>query len=140
MMRRAAAAGPVLLAVLALSGCGSATELRPDEDQPGAAETPANERTALDQAYLDCGAGDLGDEGYSLVMDTQGDDDLAAGQDSYEDVACVVAKLDIPDSVVARIDATRALDGMQSATWGEFGASWTYHPDNGLDLIVTEEP
>jgi hypothetical protein len=44
----------------------------------------------------------------------------------------------IPQSVLAQTEQTRALDGMRSAEWGTFGASWTFHPDDGLDLIITE--
>jgi hypothetical protein len=36
------------------------------------------------------------------------------------------------------MDNTRALDGMQTASWGNYEASWTYHPDEGLDVVVTE--
>ena len=34
--------------------------------------------------------------------------------------------------------STRALDGRQSATWAQFEASWTYHPDDGLDVLVRQ--
>jgi hypothetical protein len=35
------------------------------------------------------------------------------------------------------MESTRALDGMQSATWSSYEVTWTYHPDDGLDLIIT---
>lgn len=35
---------------------------------------------------------------------------------------------------------TRALDGTQHGTWGNISASWTYHPDSGLDAVLTETP
>ena len=50
----------------------------------------------------------------------------------------VLVALDTPDSVVNRMSNTRALDGMQEATWGDFEATWTYHPDDGLDLIIEQ--
>jgi hypothetical protein len=34
------------------------------------------------------------------------------------------------------MDSTSALNGRQEDSWQEFTASWTYHPDNGIDLIV----
>jgi hypothetical protein len=37
------------------------------------------------------------------------------------------------------MEQTRALDGRQSETWEDFSASWTYHPDNGLDVLIREK-
>jgi hypothetical protein len=34
------------------------------------------------------------------------------------------------------MEKTRALDGRQTASWSFIEASWTYHPDNGLDVII----
>ncbi|WP_033338880.1 hypothetical protein [Catenuloplanes japonicus] len=52
-------------------------------------------------------------------------------------LSCVLDELKAPESVRSQIAQTRALDGRQQATWGDFSASWTYHPDSGLDMIVT---
>lgn len=58
-------------------------------------------------------------------------------------VDCVLDGLGMPDGDRARMNATRALDGMQEATWSppdydnqSYAASWTYHPDDGLNLIL----
>ena len=40
------------------------------------------------------------------------------------------------DSVIARLDSTSALMGQQEATWSDLIARWTFHPDNGLDIII----
>ena len=54
----------------------------------------------------------------------------------------MLTQLEIPSSVVSRIDATRALDGMQNTTWSagdeEWSATWNYHPDSGMTLIVEQ--
>ena len=42
--------------------------------------------------------------------------------------------MNAPSFVTAQIDTTRALDGLQKATWGKLSAFWTYHPDNGLNI------
>lgn len=76
----------------------------------------------------------LGDEGQSISMQTEGTESY--GGAPYEDVACVLFELDVPDSVVSRIDSTRALDGRQDAEWDNYSASWGYHPDSGLDIVV----
>ena len=96
--------------------------------------------TPVEEAEGLCKAGDVGDEGHSMVFDTEGEDDLSG--DTIEDVACVLLYLEIPESVVARIDGTRALDGMQSATWEgageEWTATWNYHPSSGMNLIIEQ--
>lgn len=74
-----------------------------------------------------------GDNGNSLSLQSSGDD--AAGAD-VGDIVCVLDELDIPDSVLTRMSSTRALDGRQTGEWDEFSASWGYHPDNGLDVVI----
>lgn len=69
-----------------------------------------------------------------------------AYQDSLADysyVDCLLERARIPDDVSFRIDSTRALDGMQDAQWqfdddAQMTASWTYHPDDGLNLVISE--
>lgn len=94
--------------------------------------------TAIVRATSACGIEDdpwitIGDDGHSLSMQSEGAENDGA---DILDVACVLAELDTPDSVISRIDSTRALDGRQSAEWDDLAASWGYHPDNGLDLVV----
>jgi hypothetical protein len=75
----------------------------------------------------------VGDEGQSISMQSEGAE--AAGAD-YADILCILDALDVPDSVLSRIDSTRALDGRQEGAWNELSASWGYHPDNGLDIVI----
>lgn len=77
------------------------------------------------------------DGGTSLVLDAEGEKDIW-GEDlvTLDDTACILNELDVPTSVIAQMDATRALDGMQDASWDGVEASWTYHPDDGLDVIL----
>ena len=75
----------------------------------------------------------VGDEGRSISMQSEGEEATGA---NFEDLACVLLELDTPDSVINRIDSTRALDGRQTGTWEEYSASWGYHPDNGLDIVI----
>jgi hypothetical protein len=53
---------------------------------------------------------------------------------SYADVACALSVMKAPSFVVSQIDTTRALDGLQRATWGKLSAFWTYHPDSGVNI------
>ena len=75
----------------------------------------------------------VGDEGQSISMQSKGAESSGA---DYADVLCVLDALDVPDSVLSRIDATRALDGRQEGAWNDLSASWGYHPDNGLDIVI----
>ena len=84
---------------------------------------------------------DVLDDGHSLQLQTSGKESIGA---PFETVLCVLEELDIPESVVSRMESTRALDGRQDAAWSNYSATWGYHPDDGLDVIVettlTEEP
>lgn len=76
---------------------------------------------------------DLGDKGTSLTIQSKGEEKSGA---DFADVTCVLDKLEMPDAVATRMDTTRALDGRQSAHWSDIDASWTYHPDNGMNLLL----
>lgn len=78
-----------------------------------------------------------GDEGHTLILDTEGEES-GSGDYSYFDAVCVLGYLGVPDSTFDHIGSTRALDGMQTASWDNFSARWTYHPDNGLDITITD--
>lgn len=85
---------------------------------------------AVDSPYID-----LGDDGHTLILDSEGADSPGA---DIADVYIVLAALDAPESVVAQMGSTRALDGTRDATWDGMTATWTYHPDDGLDVIITD--
>lgn len=75
----------------------------------------------------------LGDGGRSISMKSDGEKSEGA---DLSQIMCVLAELDTPDSVISRMDSTRALDGRQAAEWNDLSASWSYHPDDGLDIVV----
>jgi hypothetical protein len=85
---------------------------------------------SFDSPYIE-----VEDAGKTLIIDGEGEESTGA---EMVDEALALALLDIPSSVSGRMDNTRALDGMQTASWGNYEASWTYHPDEGLDVVVTE--
>lgn len=76
----------------------------------------------------------LGDAGKTLILQSSGKEQ--AGID-YTQLECFLAELKVTDAVRSEIGATRALDGRRSAEWGNFHASWSYHPDSGLDMTIT---
>jgi hypothetical protein len=51
----------------------------------------------------------------------------------------VPTAVDMLDSVAAQISQTRALDGLQDADWPSYELRWNYHPDDGLNVILTQK-
>lgn len=112
--------GSLLVASVA-GGVGSLVTTSPMADAAAACEVETN-------SWID-----VGDEGRSISMKSEGEETEGA---ELSDIVCIFAELDTPDSVINRMDSTRALDGRQTATWDQFSASWGYHPDDGLDIVI----
>lgn len=91
----------------------------------------------MEQVAASCGVSAASD-GQSITMRTAGA--KTTGGRSIKDVACVLVGLKAPQHIYSLIDATRALDGMQSESWGDYVARWTYHPDNGLTMVIAHKP
>lgn len=123
----------ILLVVLALAGCGSTGK--------NAVPRATPEATMLQQVADECGSETdhifAADKGHTLIIDREGEDDL--GGATVGETVCVLFLLETPVAVTSRMDATRALDGRQEATWPGYAMSWTYHPSTGLDVIITTE-
>ncbi|MFF5083751.1 hypothetical protein ACFY36_42445 [Actinoplanes sp. NPDC000266] len=77
---------------------------------------------------------EIADNGSTLTVDGTGEEDYSGI--AYAGVECVFGVLQVPEAVKEHVAQTRALDGRQQDTWGSFSASWGYHPDSGLDMIV----
>lgn len=91
---------------------------------------------ALDACGLENGpTSRIGDNGATLDLDHQGEDDRRGI--GLVALNCVLEELEVPDSVMSQMDRTRALDGRQTAEWDGIEASWSYHPDTGLDVLLT---
>ena len=147
------ALGAVLL-LLSSTSCGSGAE-------PSAAPPSPSTASAAPFSFADMGcvpAEAVQDSGRTLVYDfaapagASEDDDFAH---TYT-VECIKMVTRLPDHVHAQMQQTSALQGRQSAEWdvdtdripqaqlktkpmahARLSASWTYHPDNGLDVIMT---
>ena len=78
----------------------------------------------------------VADKGKTLTLTTAGESGVS--YTDIEDVACVLAKLEVPSYVVSHIDSTRALDGQQTDEWDGISARWTYHPKDGLHLVLRD--
>ncbi|GLU91365.1 hypothetical protein [Agromyces sp. NBRC 114283] len=98
----------------------------------------ANQPTKLEAAAEKCeiSALAIGDEGKTLILDMKVDGGSGL---PIEDVVCALAELNVSDAVLSQMDSTRALDGKQTAEWDDITATWTYHPDEGLDVILVQK-
>jgi len=134
-----AAAGAGLLVALVVSVITAGLFLRMAINSrllPGRS-TPATLRSAA-MACDPSGSGtSIADKGKTLVIDGKGEEDLRGVDLATLD--CLLGRLEVPVAIKQKMFETRALDGRQDGSWGRLQASWSYHPDQGLDLIVTSE-
>lgn len=77
------------------------------------------------------------DGGQTLSMDGIGKYAILEEGLTFADMLCALAGAKAPSYVRTQIENTRAIDGMQEATWGNYKALWNYHPDDGASLIIT---
>jgi len=75
------------------------------------------------------------DDGVTLTFDHRGEDEVTGGD--IIDIMCVFTELDMPSRISTHMGQTTSLDGRQSAEWDELEIQWSYHPDRGMDGIVT---
>ena len=95
------------------------------------------------KAYDTCGTPSgvtVSDEGTTITIDGNGDYQ-SYGADIY-DIACVLSEVNTPTYIISNMDTTNSLMGRQTASFDGIDVSWSYHPDNGLDIVLhkrTEE-
>ncbi|MEU7903652.1 hypothetical protein [Actinoplanes sp. NPDC049118] len=114
--------------VVVLVGAGVAAVIN-DAAKPSPLEAAQN---ACDP---DHGGTQLADDGHTLIIDSQGKE-LGSGSLTFIELLCLQTELHMTQAVAAHMGDTRALDGRQEDSWEGFTASWTYHPDSGLDAII----
>lgn len=123
----------VLLLTVALTACGNGNDPTINLPEP----TPSiNKEIWFAEVRDECipdpaVTAIVADRGRTMVLNRVGQ----IGP-TVSEAVCVLYELGAPYSVPARIDRTRAVDGTQVAEWDGIRASWTYHPNNGLNLII----
>lgn len=123
-----------LTATLALAACSGGAA--------SADEEPADDGSTMFTAVREaCGlpASAVGDGGTTLVLDGRGEDDSSTSDAlEIEDLACALNAINTPDHIITLMDQTRALDGRQAQEHDGYTYSWTYHPDSGMDIVITD--
>ncbi len=77
----------------------------------------------------------LADGGRSITFDMKGEDEVSGAD--VVDILCLFGQLDMPSAVLSHVQQTTSIDGRQTETWDNLTVSWSYHPDRGLDGVLT---
>ncbi len=77
----------------------------------------------------------LQDDGMTLTFDHRGEDEVTGGD--IADIMCVFTELEMPSRIATHMGQTTSMDGRQSATWDGLEIQWSYHPDRGMDGMIT---
>lgn len=73
----------------------------------------------------------LADEGKTLTLTSP-----ANAFQAYDTYHCVAGQTRMPESVTGKIDQTNGFSGMQSDSWDNLKATWSYNGNSGLHLIL----
>lgn len=138
----ALAVAGVLIAVVAVTMTGGSDEVKADDaglsgsGSSSASETPASLplRDAFDFCSMQPGYKTLtlGDEGRTLIIDTQSEYGPMGG------LSCVLGQLATSQAVVAQLENTTSMMGVQQAEDGTLHYQFSYHPDNGVNMVITD--
>jgi hypothetical protein len=98
----------------------------------------------LTAAALECDlifikGADFSADSQSLYLDGTGDEDYLNTDVTIDDISCVISVLDVPQPIITRINNTNSQMGLVEDSFAGIYISWTYHPDNGLDLYFKLE-
>jgi len=77
------------------------------------------------------------DDGQTLVLRGYGTD--VPFQLSFEELKCFFMAVAMPQYIQEEMLRTRPIDGTVRATFATITASWTYHPDDGLFVILHKD-
>lgn len=122
----------VLLAMYPIGG-----DVSKAETETAATNTDLPERL-LPLAFDRCDADDvtevitLADEGHTVIADT------GSELGDFYPIECLFAELKTSSALTSQMSSTTAMMGVQEASEGALTYKWSYHPDNGLNLIITE--
>jgi hypothetical protein len=84
--------------------------------------------------------GQLLDNGRAIQVEGKGeDDDHSERFGAIFTATCLLDELNAPESLTARMETTRALDGTQTASYDGYSYSWSYHPASGMNLLIEQE-
>lgn len=90
------------------------------------------------KAYSSCGSPSgirVSDEGKTITIDGNGEYEYSSA--SLGDTVCVLDAIATPSYILSNMETTNSLMGRQTESFGDnIDISWSYHPDNGLDIVI----
>lgn len=93
---------------------------------------------ALYDEYCKFSFARVAEDGSYLFVDTNpSDEDEEMDYAAYLAILEINESLGLPESVNNKMEKTRSMDGIQTASGEGFEVSWTYHPDNGLEVTYS---
>ncbi|MBQ8182610.1 MAG: Ig-like domain-containing protein [Clostridia bacterium] len=85
--------------------------------------------------YCESDFAKIASDGSYLTIDTNPDNiDDYTNYTAYYTIISVNEALGLPESLMEKMGKTRALDGTQSQEFEDIRVTWSYHPDNGLNV------
>jgi hypothetical protein len=78
----------------------------------------------------------VSDGGKSLIINGTGEESYGA---TIYDTVCVLTEVKVPSYIISNMETTNSLMGRQSDTFDGIDVSWSYHPDNGLDIVLNKK-
>ncbi|MCI6652769.1 MAG: zinc ribbon domain-containing protein [Ruminococcus sp.] len=87
----------------------------------------------METAYHLCNSPNtvISDDNKSITVDSTNEYDYI----SLEDIGVIATELGFPDYLISEMSQTNALMGRRSETIGHYKVDWSFHPDNGLDVV-----
>lgn len=138
---------PLLLVPVVTAGCGGGDDptvlaaavaeceelLAPEaiEDDPNSSADDAARAEYAENAEMYEVPADLGDEDTTLFIDGTPDGATQLGEQ------CLYSELEISDALQTLMGQTSSMMGSQEYDENGLRYRWTYHPDNGLDTVIT---
>lgn len=94
--------------------------------------------SAVDECNLQDSVGaDLADDGWTLVLDSAGEDEYSGI--AFSDVQCVMDAIPVPADIQARIMNTSGMDGQQTDSFDGISISWSYRSSTGVSMIFGKD-
>jgi hypothetical protein len=78
----------------------------------------------------------VSDGGKSLIINGTGEESYGA---TIYDTVCVLTEIKVPSYIISNMETTNSLMGRQSDEFDGIAISWSYHPDNGLDIVINKK-
>ena len=128
MGKRIALRGGMLSFIIIAAAASTGVMASAEEAQP--------DLKAVYDEYCDSSWAELASDGNSLSIDSNPYDiDDYSDSDAIAAIPEINRALGLPESVYTRMGSTTSMQGVQTVDYGNLHVSWSYHPDNGIEIV-----